>query len=80
LSLFVNYLGYPLKERDPEGSRFWFLRPGEDEEEAVDTCPIAVGFYAEFDRFSNDEILQFLTGDEQQKEIYGHYALSRIGL
>jgi Type ISP C-terminal specificity domain len=67
-------LGYPLKERDLEGSRFWFLRPGEDEEEAADTCPIAVGFYAELDRFSRDEILQFLTGDEQQKEIYGHYA------
>lgn len=66
-------LGYPLKERDPEGSRFCFLRPGEDEAEAEDTCPIAVGFYAELDRFSKDEILQFLTGDEQQNEIYGHY-------
>lgn len=66
-------LGYPLKEREPEGSRFWFLRPGEDEDEAEDTCPIAVGFYAELDRFSNEEILQFLIGNEQQTEIYGHY-------
>lgn len=24
-------LGYPVKQRDPEGSRFWFLRPGVDE-------------------------------------------------
>jgi type I restriction-modification system DNA methylase subunit len=66
-------LGYPLKQRDPEGSRFWFLRPGVDEDEAEDTCPIAVGFYAELDRLTNDDIKQFLTADEQQREIYGHY-------
>jgi hypothetical protein len=66
-------LGYPLEQRDPEGSRFWFLRPGTDEDEAEDTCPISVGFYAELDRLSHSEILQFLTADEQQREIYGHY-------
>ncbi len=43
-------LGYPLKERDAQGSRFWFIRPGANEEEAQDTCPIAVGFYAELDQ------------------------------
>lgn len=66
-------LEYPLKQRDPEGSRFWFLRPGADEDEAEDTCPIAVGFYAELDGLTNDDIKQFLTADEQQREIYGHY-------
>lgn len=66
-------LGYPLKQRDSEGSRFWFLRPGIDESEAEDTCPIAVGFYAELNHLGKDEISQFLTDDEQQQEIYGHY-------
>ena len=66
-------LGYPLKQRDPEGSRFWFLRPGVNESEAEDTCPIAVGFYAELNHLSKDEILQFFTADTQQNEIYGHY-------
>lgn len=66
-------LDYPLKQRDPEGSRFWFLRPGVDEDEAEDTCPIAVGFYSELDGLTNDDIKQFLTADEQQREIYGHY-------
>jgi|GEM_PF-2623842 len=66
-------LDYPLKQRDPEGTRFWFLRPGADEDEAEDTCPIAVGFYAELDGLTNDDIKQFLTADEQQREIYGHY-------
>ncbi|MGL5083856.1 MAG: hypothetical protein ACRC8A_20425 [Microcoleaceae cyanobacterium] len=70
-------LGYPVEQRDPEGSRFWFLRPGADENEATDTCPIAVGFYTELHHLSKDEILQFFTADEQQKEIYGHYT-SRI--
>lgn len=66
-------LNYPLKQRDPGGSRFWFLRPGADEDEAEDTCPIAVGFYAELDGLTDSEIKQFLTADEQQREIYGHY-------
>lgn len=66
-------LGYPLKQRDPEGSRFWFLRPGVDEDEAEDTCPIAIGFYSELNHLSKDEIPQFLTADEGQKQIYGHY-------
>ena len=66
-------LGYPLKQRDPEGSRFWFLRPGVDEDEAKDTCPITVGFYAELNHLGKEEISQFLTADEQQNEIYGHY-------
>jgi type I restriction-modification system DNA methylase subunit len=66
-------LGYPLKQRDPGMSRFWLLRPGANEEEAEDTCPIAVGFYSELNHMSKDEISKFLTSEEQQKEIYGHY-------
>lgn len=66
-------LGYPLKQRDPEGSRFWFLRSGADAAEAQDTCPIAVGFYAELNGLTDAEIKQFLTADAQHREIYGHY-------
>ncbi len=66
-------LGYPTRQRDPSGSRFWFLRPGVDADEAADTCPIAVGFYAELAGLTNDEIKQFLTADQQQREIGGHY-------
>jgi type I restriction-modification system DNA methylase subunit len=66
-------LAYPLKQRDPEGSRFWYLRPGADEDEAQDTCPISVGFYSELNQSTDGEVKQFLTADEQQNEIYGHY-------
>ncbi|BCL40123.1 type ISP restriction/modification enzyme [Nostoc sp. MS1] len=66
-------LGYPVKERDPLGSRFWYLRPGADEEEAEETCPIAVGFYDELSGATDQEIKRFLTSKEQQQEIYGHY-------
>jgi len=66
-------LRYPVKEFDREGSRFWYLRPGESVEEAADTCPIAVGFYAELNEGSDHDIRQFLTSKEQQNEIYGHY-------
>ncbi|MEM9217285.1 MAG: type ISP restriction/modification enzyme [Cyanobacteria bacterium P01_F01_bin.150] len=72
-----SHLGYPLKQRDPSGSRFWYLRPGEDEEEAEFTCPVAVGFYAELDELQGVEAKQFLTSDEQQQEIHGHY-LGRV--
>ncbi|MGJ3250855.1 MAG: hypothetical protein ACFE0J_06960, partial [Elainellaceae cyanobacterium] len=68
-----SHLGYPVKENDPKGSRFWYLRPGEDEEEAKETCPIAVGFYSELNELEGDEVPRFLTADEQQQEIYGHY-------
>lgn len=71
-------LDYPAKKLDPQGSRFWFLRSGANAEEAEDTRPIAVGFYEELDRLSDSEILQFLTSEAQQKEIYGHYG-DRVG-
>ncbi len=61
-------LGYPVKEFDREGSRFWYLRPGESAAEAADTCPIAVGFYAELNEGSDHDIRQFLTSKEQQND------------
>lgn len=66
-------LGYPVKELDPEGSRFWYLRPGSDENEAAETCPVAVGFYDELADITDSEARKFLTAKEQQQEIYGHY-------
>ena len=66
-------LGYPLKERDASGSRFWYLRPGAEEADAEDTCPIAVGFYAELDSLTDQEIKDFLTDTQQQQDIYGHF-------
>lgn len=68
-----SHLDYPSIQRDPSGSRFWYLRPGEDEEEAEFTCPIAVGFYSELNDLDRREVPRFLTADEQQQEIYGHY-------
>ena len=66
-------LGYPLKERDRTGLRFWYVRAGQDVSQAKNTCPIAVGFYEELDNFSDAEIKAFLTEPAQQQRIYGHY-------
>ncbi|AFY73273.1 putative helicase [Synechococcus sp. PCC 7502] len=68
-----SLLGYPIKERDVSGSKYWYLRPGVNSAEAEDTCPIAVGFYAECDRLSKSEIKAFFTDQVQQQETYGHY-------
>ncbi|OHY39518.1 DNA methyltransferase [Cylindrospermopsis raciborskii CS-508] len=70
-------LGYPVKEKDPGGSRFWYLRPGVDGEQATDTCPIAVGFYEELVSLSELEAKRFFTEEAQQRDIYGHY-ISRV--
>jgi len=70
-------LGYPVLQRDPSGSRFWFLRPGADLSEAEETCPIAVGFYSELNAATDQELKRFLTSPVQQQEIYGHYT-SRV--
>ncbi|AIE76082.1 type ISP restriction/modification enzyme [Synechocystis sp. PCC 6714] len=66
-------LDYPVKEKDSEGSRFWYLRPGSDELEAENTCPIAVGFFKELNQGAKREIEQWLTEDDQDKQIRGHY-------
>jgi len=67
-------LGYPVLQHDPEGSDFWYLRPGEDENKALETCPIAVGFYSELNKATDKEIKKLLTSQEKQQEIYGHYS------
>lgn len=65
-------LGYPVRERDPMGSDFYYLRPGTDADEAAETCPIAVGFYS--DEAANEKSLKsLLTSSEWQQRIYGHY-------
>ena len=70
-------LGYPVQQRDPQGSDFFYLRPGDDAEEAEETCPIAVGFYPELNEVTDERSLQqLLTSSEWQQRIYGHY-LSR---
>jgi hypothetical protein len=66
-------LDYPILQKDPQGSRFWFLRPGKSYSVAADTQPIAVGFYDELNSKGDREIKEFLTREEQQQEIYGHY-------
>lgn len=64
---------YPIMQRDPQGSRFWYLRPGTDRSAALDTQPIAVGFYDELDQITDKAAKVFITSVEQQLEIYGHY-------
>jgi hypothetical protein len=68
-----EFLGYPLQELDRTGSRFWYVRAGQDIAQARNTCPIAVGFYEQLDNFSDAEIKAFLTEPAQQQRIYGHY-------
>lgn len=69
-----QWLGYPLKQKDPQGGSFWFLRPGDDEEEAEETCPIAVGFYSDLNGANDEqEIRKLLTSKKWQDRIYGHY-------
>ncbi|MHC5935823.1 hypothetical protein [Nostoc sp.] len=67
-------LGYPVLQHDPQGSAFWYLRPGKNENEALETCPIAIGFYSELNEATDKEIKKNLTLKEKQQEIYGHYA------
>jgi hypothetical protein len=70
-------LGYPVIQRDPKNPQFWFLRPGKDELDAAETCPIAVRFYSELNQATERQIKLFLTTKDQQPEIYGHYS-SRV--
>jgi len=65
---------YPLKKRDPQGSDFWYLHPGESEADAEETAPIAVGFFSELNDLTDErEIQRLLTSKEWQQKIYGHY-------
>lgn len=67
-----EFFGYPLQELDRTGSGFWYVRAGQDIAQAKNTCPIAMWFYEELDRFSDVEIKAFLIGKEQQR-ICKHY-------
>lgn len=73
IEILREYLDYPIKQRDPSGSHFWLLHPGKSKEEAQETCPIAVKVSADLERRSDRELQQFLTSDEQDREIRGHY-------
>ena len=66
-------LDYPIVRKDPQGSRFWYLQPGENKSAAEDTQPIAVGFYDELNQITDKAAKLFITSVEQQLEIYGHY-------
>jgi type I restriction-modification system DNA methylase subunit len=67
-----NFLCYKVEaKRDSTNDKYWYLRPGVDEEEALITAPIAVRFCEELDG-SKEEIDRFLKAEER-KEIYGHY-------
>ncbi|GFE72122.1 type ISP restriction/modification enzyme [Chroococcus sp. FPU101] len=70
-------LNYPIKQKDPKGSSFWFLRSGKDQEEATVTCPIAVSFYDELNDRSDDELRKFLSSDKNDAIIRKHY-LGRV--
>lgn len=48
-----QWLGYPIKQRDPEKNLFWYLRPGADDDAASETRPVAVGFYSELNERSD---------------------------
>lgn len=60
-------LAYPVKQLDPEGSRFWFLRPGADDLEAADKLPIAVGFYSEL----NEALIRRETNLLESQKTFG---------
>jgi type I restriction-modification system DNA methylase subunit len=66
-----SLLDYPLLLKDPEGGDFWYLKSGQNTEEAEETCPIAVGFRDFCDELADKELKQRLT--EQEELIRGHY-------
>ena len=70
-------LDYPLQLKDPQGSKFWYLRPGVDESEAEDTRPIAVEFLSLLNQADDAEITRSLTA-EDPSHIQKHY-LNQIG-
>ncbi|BDA71709.1 adenine specific DNA methyltransferase [Calothrix sp. PCC 7716] len=73
ITALKELLGYPIVQRDPQSGNFWYLRPGEDEDEALETCPIAVGFLPELNDATDAQIKQLLT-QEKKQEVYGHYS------
>jgi hypothetical protein len=78
VEMLRKQLKYPLKSQDSKGSEFWYLRPGQNADEAIDTCPIAVGFVDELNTLDGKAAGKWLTQKEQQQRFYGHY-VDRIG-
>jgi hypothetical protein len=70
-------LSYPdrFPERDSQDQNWWYLRSGQDEQEAEETCPIAVRFYPELGQIGPDEVWPFVQA--HQDGICGHY-LGRV--
>jgi hypothetical protein len=68
-----QFLGYPLKQRDPEKNLFWYLRPGADEDTASETRPVAVRFYPELNEGSDAEIKAWVVSQESaiSKHFFG---------
>ena len=74
ITALKSILNYPFMQRDSEGLKFWYLRPGNNQVDALETCPVAVGFYEQLNHATEQEIKQFFTANSQQKiEIQGHY-------
>ncbi len=72
-------LGYTFVQRDPQGSRFWYFRPAENDDDIADTLPIAVGFFPELNDLTSDkQVKQYFTSDEQDGYIRGHYFKANI--
>jgi Type ISP C-terminal specificity domain/N-6 DNA Methylase len=78
VEMLRKQLKYPLKSQDSKGSEFWYLRPGQNADEAIDTCPIAVGFVDELNTLDGKAAGKWLTQKEQQQRFYGHY-VDRVG-
>jgi N-6 DNA Methylase len=70
-------LGCPILELDASGSDHWYLRLGEDEENAAETRPIAVSFYDELNLLSSDEIKRWAI-EEEQLELYQDHYIQRV--
>ena len=64
VSALQQFLGYPVKERDPQKNQFWYLRPGVDKEAARETRPVAVEFYPELNEDSDSEIKAWVASQE----------------
>ena len=70
-----QWLGYPIKQRDPEKNLFWYLRPGADDDAASETRPVAVGFYPELNEGSDPEIKAWVAtkGSEVSQHFFGWF-------
>jgi type I restriction-modification system DNA methylase subunit len=70
-------LKFPILEKDEQDSSCWYLRPGENTEEASDTRPIAIKFLSDLDDCTEADIQKLLTG-ERRDVVEGHY-FNRVG-